>query len=184
MKSLETRFAESMDALRKAGRMKQFDEKLKPIKETAEASGKKVAIEVQLNCADAVLKDAGIVRESRPPIRMHNGAGDNFVEGNPLGQKVEEFRENSNSFSPGFIKETTNIFAEGDKVIADWMLQKGKITEAEHRKMTGQKPEAYEKLTEQQRKEFDFARAIGLNETDAFKLVNLAGSTFREVSRR
>ena len=46
------------------------------------------------------------------------------------------------------------------------------------------KPEGYEKLSEQQRKEFDFARAVGISEADSFTLAKMSGSTFKEVSRR
>jgi hypothetical protein len=185
MKSVEVKFAEAMDALKKAGKAGQFESKLNPIKETAKVAGKTVSIEVQLNLAEAVLKDAGVVRtKESTPIKKNNGAGDNFVEGNPLGVTVEEFRESSNSFSPGYIKETTNPCQKGDKIMADWMLKNGKINESQHRKLTGQKPEGYEKLSEAQKKEFDFARLIGISESDAFKLANIAGTTFREVSRR
>lgn len=174
MKDINTRFAEAVEALKKAGRTKKYEEVSKTFTTTT-------PIEAKLNAADAILKDAGIVRESRP-VKKNNGAGDNFVEGNPLGLKVEEFREN---FSTGYIKETTNPCAKGDKVLFDGLLKLGKITEAEHRKLTGNnKPEGYDKLSEQQRKDFDFAKAIGLSESDAFKLTKMTGSTFREVYRR
>jgi hypothetical protein len=64
------------------------------------------------------------------------------------------------------------------------LLKLGKITEAEHRKLTGQKPEGYNQLTEQQRKEFDTARLCLFSEADAFKLARMSGSNFKEVSRR
>jgi hypothetical protein len=175
MKSIETRFAEAMDALKKARRTKKYEEVSKTFTTTT-------TIEAKLNAVEAVLKDAGVVRETAP-IKKNNGAGDNFVEGNPL-RTVEEFRESSNNFSPGYTKEKTDSCAKGDKVMFDGLLKLGKITEAEHRKLTGQKPEGYEKLSEQQRKDFDFARLIGISEGDAFKVARMAGTTFREVSRR
>src|ERR1700757_3758482 len=101
MKSTEIKFNEALAAIDKAGKRKQFDEKAKNC----------TTIEAKLNCAEAVLKDVGIVRtkESTPP-RLHNGASDNYREGNPLGPTVQEFRESANSFSPGYIKESTISF--------------------------------------------------------------------------
>jgi hypothetical protein len=172
MKSVEIKFNEALAAIDKAGKRKQFDEKAKTC----------TTIEGKLNAAEAVLKDAGVVRESRP-VRKNNGAGDNYSEGNPF-RPAEEFRESSNNFSPGYMKENANPCAKGDKVMFDWMLKVGKITEADYRKLTGQKPAEYDRLTEQQRKEFDFARAVGISEADCLKLAKMAGNTFREVSRR
>ena len=172
MKSIEVRFSEALAALRKAGRTKQFDEKAKDC----------TTIEAKLHAAEAVLKDAGVVRESWP-VRKHNGAGDNFVENNTFN-RVEEFRESGNSFSPGYIQDAKNITAKSDRLLFDGLLKVGGLTEAEHSKLTGKKPEGYDKLTEQKRKDFDFARAVGLSESDAFKLVEITGNTFKEVSRR
>lgn len=166
MKSLEVKFAEAMDAVKKAGRTKQFDEKVKGC----------TTIEAKLNAAEAVLKDAGVVRESQP-IKKNNGTLDTFVEGNPFGRTAEEF-------STGYVKETKNPFAKGDKIMYDVWLKEGRITEADHRKLTGQKPVEYDNLTEAQKKDFDFSRAIGISESDAFKLARMTGSTFKEVSRR
>lgn len=164
MKSLEIKFAEAMDALKKAGRTKQFDEKAKGC----------TTIEAKLNAAEAVLKDVGVVRaKESAPIRKHNGAGDNFVEGNPLGRTVEEFRESSNNFSSGYIKETTDPCAKGDKI----------LYEALGIPMPGAKPSGYETLTEAQKKEFDFARMIGISEADSFRLVKITGG-YKQVSRR
>jgi hypothetical protein len=165
---MEIRFNEALAAIDKAGKRKQFDEKAKAC----------TTIESKLNAAEAVLKDVGIVRESKP-IKKHNGVADNFSENNPL-RPVEEFRENS--FSPGYIKETTDRCAKGDKVLFDGLLKLGKITEAEHAKLTGAKPKGYDQLTEQQRKDFDFARAVGLTEAQAFEMTKT--TSIREVSRR
>jgi hypothetical protein len=49
--------------------------------------------------------------------------------------------------------------------------------------MPGAKPAGYENLNEGQKKEFDFARMIGLSEADAFRLVKITGG-YKEVSRR
>jgi|SRR5579872_883446 len=169
MKSLEVKFSEAMNALKKAGRAKKFEEIAKALPQGA-------SIEVKLNAAESVLKDAGVVREVAS-IRKHNGASENFVEGSPFNG------DRTNNFSPGYTKEVKDPCAKGDKVLFDGLLKAGKITEAEHRKMTGNKPEGYEKLTEQQRRDFDFARMVGINESDAFKLTKISGTTFKEVSR-
>lgn len=175
MKSIETRFAEAMDAIKKAKRTKQYEEASKQF-----TTG--TTIEAKLNAAEAVLKDVGIVRESQP-IRKHNGATDNYREGNPFGPTVEEWRESANNFSAGYIKEVTNPCAKGDKVLFDGLLKLGKVTEAQHAQLVGKKPAGYEQLNEKQRKEYDFARLIGINEADAFKVARMTGKTFREVSR-
>jgi hypothetical protein len=158
MKSVETKFAEACDALKKANKFKKFEEQRK--------SG--MSIEAQLNLAEAVLKDVGVVRtKESTPIKKNAGAAEMFVEGSPFNG------DRGNSFSEGYIKETTDPFAKGDKILC----------EALGIPMPGQKPEAYEKLTEQKKKDYDFARAIGLSESDAFRLVKIAGSDFRESRR-
>src|SRR5581483_1741263 len=101
MKSTETKFNEALAAIDKAGKRKTYDEKAKSC----------TTIEAKLNAAEAVLKDVGVVREAAPN-KNHNGAADNFTENNPL-RPVEEFRERSNNFSPGYITETTDACAKG-----------------------------------------------------------------------
>ena len=103
MKSIEVKFNEAMEAVKKAGKAKKFEENKKGC----------TTIEQKLNTAEAVLKDAGIVRESRP-VKKNNGAGDNFTENNPL-RPVEEFRESSNDFAPGYVKEVKDPCAKGDE---------------------------------------------------------------------
>ena len=171
MKSIEIKFNEALAAIDKAGKRKTFDEKAKAC----------TTIESKLNAAEAVLQDVGVVRakESRP-IKKNNGADDNFAEGNPF-RPVEEFREN---FSAGYVKEANKVCPKGDKIMIDHMLKRGEITEAQHRKLLGLKPVEYDQLNEVQRKEFDFACMCGISESDAFKLARMAGTTFREVSRR
>ena len=170
-KSIEVRFSEALAAVKKAGRMTKYEEVSKTC----------TTIEAKLNAAEGVLKDAGVVREART-IKKNNGGGDNFVENNPFNQ-IEEFRESGNRFSPGYVKDAKTVTAKGDKVLFDGLLKVGSITEAEHRKLTGSKPEGYDKLSEKQRKEFDFARAVGISEADAFTLAKMTGSTLKEVSR-
>lgn len=104
-------------------------------------------------------------KEHATPIRMNNGRSENFVENNPFN----DGRGNT-------VTETNNtrkdIFAKGDKVLREALG----IPEV--------KPSAeYEKLTEGQKKEFDFARAIGISESDAFTVVKITGG-YKQVSRR
>lgn len=200
MKSVETKFAEAMVALKKAGKVAKFEEVSKTC----------TTIESKLVAAESVL---GTVKESThlkledieeakrdysalfgveprqttttkkeavAPIKKNNGAAETFVEGNPF---------NSQRGSSQVITETNNNTrknpcAGGDKIMFDSWLKAGEITEAQHSSLTGQKPEGYDALTEQQKKDFDFARKIGISEADAFKLTKITGTNFREVSRR
>ena len=173
MKSVETKFNEALAAIDKAGKRKVFNEKVQ--------AG--MTIETKLNLAEDILKDVGVLRaKESAPIRKHNGVADNLTEGNPL--RLEEWRESVNNFSAGYIKETTDPCAKGDKVMFDGLLKLGKITEAEHAKLTGKKPAGYEQLTEMQRRQFDCYRQICLSEAECFALVKNTGSNFKEASRR
>jgi hypothetical protein len=113
-------------------------------------------------------------KEVRPAIRKHNGTVDNFNEKNPFNGDRQAFTEND-------APKTT--CAKGDRALYDGLRSIGKITEAEHTKLVGKKPEGYENLNEGQKKEWDFARLIGLSSDDAFRLVNITGG-YKEVSRR
>lgn len=161
MKSLHTKLNEALEKMTSKQRDKFFESR---------KSGDPV--EVQVNCAEAIL--AGKVKESTP-ARKNNGATENFVEGSPFNEGRNGVTENNTQ---------KDVCAKGDKVLADGLLKLGKITEAEHAQMVGAKPQGYEKLSEQQRKDFDFCRLIGISESDAFRLTKITGSTFREVSRR
>ena len=202
MKSLEVKFNEALAELKKKTSADKYAEVCKqyiPL----------TTIEAKLNCVEEALKT--VLKESNPlkledieeakrdypalfgveprkattnkesvaaPIVKHNGRGDNFNESDPL-QRAEG--------KPVQMTETNtpqNVCSKGDKVMFDGFLKLGKITEAEHAKLVGKKPAGYEQLSEKQRKEFDFARLIGINEADAFKLARMTGSTFKEVSRR
>ena len=195
MKSVEVRFQEALAAIKKVSASK-YD---KVFAECQKLSG----IEAKLNCVEAALKgtvkestntidealhDPAVAilfgndpkttttnKESKPPIKKNNGTAENFVEGSPFNGDRSKAATNNTR------KDT---LAKGDKVLFDGLLKVGSITEAEHRKLTGSKPEGYDKLSETQRKEFDFARAVGISEADSFKLAKMAGSSFKEVSRR
>ena len=52
-------------------------------------------------------------------------------------------------------------------------ITKQPITEEQKRKLKGEKPAAYANLTEAKKKEYDFARAIGLNESDAMLVATI-----------
>ena len=50
-----------------------------------------------------------------------------------------------------------------------------RLTEADKRKLLGERPAEYTNLSESQRKEFDFNRMIGISEADCFKLAKITG---------
>jgi hypothetical protein len=199
MKSIEILFNEALAKLKEAS-ASQYEK-------TSEQCRSLPNIEAKLNCVDEALKS--VMKESNPlslsdieeakrdhailfgvepkrtttnkesaaaPIKKHNGSADNFSESNPFHRaehRPVQATENN--------KDTGS---KSDKVLADGLLKLGKITEAEHATLTGKKPAGYERLSEQQRKDFDFARLVGISEADAFKLMKVTGSTFKEVSRK
>jgi hypothetical protein len=189
MKSLEVKFNEALAELKKKTSKEQYDEVCKQYMAIT-------SIEAKLNCVVAALgmsesanplklenideakRDYAVLFGVEPkthattkeknaqPIKKHNGSADNFVEGSPLnGDRGKAFTNT----------ETRAEVSKGDKALADGLLKLGKITEAEHAKLLGKKPEGYENLNEGQRKEFEFARMIGLSEVDAFRVVNITG---------
>lgn len=134
MKSLHARLSEVLEKLTSKQRDKFYESR---------KSGD--PIEVQVNCAEAIL--AGKVKESNP-ITKHNGAGDNG--------RVTEFTESGNSR----ITETAK---------SDAILYKGLgISEADQRRLNGLPP-AGESLTANQLREYRFLRSIRLSESDALK---------------
>jgi hypothetical protein len=157
MKSIEIKFNEALAALDKAGKRAKFEEKKK--------AGS--PIEVQLNCAEAILKESRI-------IPKHNGADDNFVEGSPFN--------NEHSFSEGYVAEADNkdVFGEGDRILMESMnypphhpLAGQRITEADKRKLTGGLPAEVAKLSEAKQRTYKEARMFGISEADAFRLTNI-----------
>jgi hypothetical protein len=198
MKSLEVKFNEALAELKKRVSKEKYDGVCQQYMPLA-------TIEAKLNCVEAALgtlsesanplklenideakRDYAVLFGVEPkthattkeknaqPIKKHNGPADNFVEGSPLnGDRGKAFTNTA----------TRAEVSKGDKALADGLLKLGKITEAEHAKLVGKKPAGYEKLNEGQRKEFEFARMIGLSEVDAFRVVNITGG-YKEVSRR
>ena len=200
MKSIHTKLNEALEALDKAGKRKQYNEKVQP----------PMTAETRLNLAEAILgnkstptkesasplkledieeskrdyailfgvepKAATTNKESAAPIVKHNGRADNWNENDPLRRA---------DGAPVQMTETTpkDICAKGDKAMFDGLLKLGKITEAEHAKLVGKKPAGYEVLSEAQRKEFDFCLRIGITEADAFRVVGAKRSNLTEVSR-
>ena len=110
-------------------------------------------------------------QESKP-VKKHNGASENFDESNPL-QRAEG-RTPLTGNNDGKRKD---IFAKGDRVMLDFMEARGEITKDQSRLLRGKKSseakEAYKGFTDRQKKEFDDARMLGFNESDALKLANL-----------
>jgi|ERR1700733_9429058 len=157
MKSVEVKFNEALEALDKAGKRTKFDEKAKGL----------TTIETKLNCADQVLKESRI-------IRKHNGPGDNHPE------LLTE------SFTEGYVQETTTDpwRKQSDAALLDFMESRGEITAEQKRIALGQSPAEYNNLTEAQRKDYDFGRAIGLSESDSLKVAKLtAGRNLMTVGR-
>jgi hypothetical protein len=143
---------------------------LNTVKESANPLGLEDIEEAKRDPAVAILfgiepRQATTTKEAVPAVKMNNGAAQNFVEGSPFN----EGRSNAVTETRSTRKD---IFAKGDKVLREALG----ITET---KPSGE----YEKLTEAQRKEFDFARTIGLSEADAFTLVKITGG-YKQVSRR
>ena len=100
-------------------------------------------------------------------VKKNNGAAENFVEGNPF---------NEGRATSVTVTEVDKTVSEKEQIV-DRMTKTTNISEAEARGMMGlsaKKPGEYDKLTATQKKDFDFARAIGINESDAFKLVRIA----------
>jgi hypothetical protein len=191
MQSLEVKFNSALAELKKKATATKYDE-------VCQQYMPLTTIEAKLNCIEQALKtvlkesntlnltdieeakrDHAILfgvepkrtttnKESAAPIRKHNGTADNFNEGNPLHRSEGR---------PAQVTETNNdTCSKGDKVLADGFLKLGKISESEHAQLVGKKPVGYERLTTAQRRDFDFARLVGISEADAFKLV--------EASRR
>jgi len=73
MKSIEVKYSEALDALDKAGKRKQFNDKVR----------KGMSIETQLNVAEGVLKEAG--------VDVNNL--EEFCESANSVAKIETFRE-------------------------------------------------------------------------------------------
>lgn len=99
-------------------------------------------------------------------IKKHNGVADNHGTGT--------FTESSSV--------PNNICAKGDAVMIEYMtypkqhpLYGQRLTEADKRKLLGEKPAEYANLSESQRKEFHFNRMIGISEADCFKLAKITG---------
>jgi hypothetical protein len=157
MKDVYTLFNEALAELRKSPAKEKKFRSLVPL-------GAKVAVEVQLNCANEIL--AGKVTESTTPITKHNGASENFTEGSPLNEGRSQI-----------ITETSNtrkdIFAKGDAIMIEAEFKRGKITAEQRRVALGGKPAEYANLTERQKKEFDGARMLNFNESDSLVLARM-----------
>jgi hypothetical protein len=136
MKSLHTKLNEALEKMTSKQRDKFFESR---------KSGS--AVEVQLNCAQAILD--GKVKESAP-ITKHNGVGDNGHE---------SFTESARQ---GAMTET--IIPKSDAA-----LYKGLgISEADQRRLMGLPP-AGTNLTATQLREYRFLRSINLSEADALR---------------
>jgi hypothetical protein len=100
-------------------------------------------------------------------IRKYNGAAHNGYE---------KFREADYSQQTGKSLIRGNDggpILECDRLLVESLThptEHRKLTEAEKRKLLGLPPAEYDNFTEAQKKDFDFARAVGISEADALKL--------------
>ena len=122
-----------------------------------EKASKLTTIETKLNAAEEILKGSRY-------IRKFNGASDN-------GHDDGYVREAANS----------NSVTEGDKLILEAMQSRGDITADQVRVALGQPPAEYANFTEAQKKEFDFARSIGISEVDALRLAKMTTTVGRRI---
>jgi hypothetical protein len=145
MVSVDVKFNEALEALDKVGKRAKFEEKRK--------AGS--PIEVQLNLAETILKESRV-------IRKHNGAADNGYE---------TFTESANSINKGYFQETEgkSVLEKCDKILNESLG----FSAEEQRVLAGQPPAEYANLTEAQKRDFDFARLIGISEVDAFKVAKI-----------
>ncbi len=172
MKSVETKFNEALSALDKAGKRKQFDQKVQ--------AG--WTIETKLNCALTVLEGSGIVEsisesgwgltfKKVAPVKKNNGIGDNFLEGNPFNETRPTVTN---------ITEADPIIKEKEATVKSLCESHG-MTEVEARGIMGLPAKTPDGLTKRQATEYHLVRAMGLNEADAIALVKVP---LAEVNRR
>ena len=170
MKDIYTKLNEALAKLKEgsASKHSEVTTKLSTINST----------EAKLNCVNEALKESnplglpdieeskrdpavailfGVEPRTAPttketaPITKHNGAAENFVEGSPLnegrtaGTLINSTRDEKRAASDKMLHEAMGLSAE------------------QHRILTGGKPAEYANLTEKQRKDYDFARLIGLS---------------------
>ena len=169
MQDIFITLTEALAALDKINKRSVFEEKLNTMKQKA---GKLPSAEAQLQCAEEVLKASRY-------IRKYNGRAHNESAGATL---IVESDGGSS-----YVSETADPFEATDKVIMESLTHpetKRPITEAERRTIKGEKPAGYADLTESQRKEFDFAKMIGISEADCFKLVQITGGYSNEYENK
>ena len=139
MKSLHTKLSEALEKMTSKQRDKFY--------ESRKSSD---PIEVQVNCAEAIL--AGKVKEAAHTITKHNGAGDNggevFTEsGNSETSQAKKFVERSNA-----------------------ILRKGLgLSEADCRRLDGLPP-VDANLTPTQLREYRWCRTCNISEADSLRL--------------
>jgi hypothetical protein len=105
--------------------------------------------------------------DSQRTVKKHAGRADNFVEGNPFLDHYPS-REISEVEKPA-------ITAKKEQLVESTMRSL-KLDENGARAVLGlklKKPAGYEQLTGAQRKDFDFAVACNISESDAFTLARL-----------
>jgi hypothetical protein len=147
MKSIEVKFSEACEALKKANKFDKFREAC-PIGST---------IEAQLNAAEAVL--SGKVQEAEAAKRYvvkHNGAADNG----------HLFTESAMELTADEVTALNNTEAQ----IKSTMLMSG-ISEADARRVMGLPPVEIAKLGRHAIADYSAARSMGFSEADAVVMI-------------
>jgi hypothetical protein len=140
MKSLHTKLNEALEQMTSKQRDKFYESR---------KSG--APIEVQVNCAEAIL--AGKVKESLTPITKHNGVADNGGDW---------FTESARR---GAITEKADPYAAADEI----MFKSMNLSESDVRKLKNLPPVGVN-LTPTQLREFRLMRSYRISEADAVRL--------------
>lgn len=163
MKSIEQKFNEALDELRKKGKLNKFNE-IFPYDPTGNSL--KPSIEVQLNCAEALL--SGKVEEAERAkryVRKHNGAADNghetFTE-----SAWSEYQESTNDPREAQVKS---------------YMATSRISEADARKVLGLPPKEIVVLGAHAVAEYHSAKRMRFCEADCIRLAKQRGEYMTEV---
>lgn len=156
MKSIEVKFNEAIESLKKANKLDKFREMV--------PMGSGSTIEVQLNCAEAIL--SGKVQEAeaaRRTVRKHNGAADNGHE----------------TFTESAWSEYAEATDPRQAEVKSTMLLG--FSEAEARRGLGLPPKEIVALGRHAVAEYVSAKRLRFSEADAVRLAKQRGEYMTEV---
>jgi hypothetical protein len=186
MKSIHTKLNEALEALDKAGKRKQYSEKVQP----------PMTAETRLNLAEAILADkhgetptkestnplkledieeckrdyailfgveprATKTTKEAAPIKKHNGSADNFVEGNPFnGERKQTITE-----TDAYLAKEAEFRRRSDAIT------QAEYSEGDRRKLNNLPPVGSPELTGKQLREYRLNRSLfRLSEADSLRL--------------